>query len=220
MRFFFPSLCLLIFASLSPAISQSLSVGIKAGARLGDEFNGSVDTIHDESKRYAVGPMLDLRLPLRLGIELDALYQPLGYTVHTFDFDFFHSLTIRERSSSWYFPIIAKYRLPGAARVAPYVGVGYAPRIVHGSQSVNRITYDVLTGNIRAMSSSKRDTNYDTTHGLVIEGGLHLPVSRLFISPELRYTRWKRPFLNAPDLPGIYSSQQDQVEILFGLTWH
>ncbi len=138
-RFSFSGASLLVLASLSPAIAQSLSVGIKAGARLSDEFNGSFGTISDESKRYTVGPMVDVRLPLRLGIEFDALYQPVGYTVQNFDFDFFSS---RERSNSWEFPIIAKYRLPGFARVGPHVGVGYAPRIVQGSRVDGQIQYD------------------------------------------------------------------------------
>ncbi len=71
------------------------------------------------------------------------------------------------------------------------------------------------------MSSTKLNTNYDATHGLVIEGGLNLPVSRCHIAPEIRYTRWNKQFLNVGGLHGFgYFSQQDQVEILFGLTWH
>jgi hypothetical protein len=206
-----------VLASLSPILAQSLSVGIKAGVRLGDEFSGSFGAISDESKRYTVGPMLDLRLPLRLGIEFDVLYQPVGYTAQNFDFDFF---TSRERSNSWEFPVIAKYRLPGFARAAPYVGIGYAPRVVYGSRVDGVIEYD-QRGNIIAVSSTKLDTNFDTTHGLVIEGGFKLPVSRFHIAPEIRYTRWNKSFLNLGGLHGFgYSSQQDQVEVLFGLTWH
>ena len=217
MQFCFARIAFLLVASLSLAFSQSLSVGLKVGARLGDEFASTPEALHDESKRYTVGPMVDVRLPFRLGIEFDALYQPVGYTVQNFDFDFF---TSRERSNSWEFPIIAKYRLPGAVRAAPYVGVGYAPRVVYGSRVDGVIEYD-LQGRIIAVSSTKLDTNYDTTHGLVIEGGFKIPVSHFHISPEIRYTRWNKPFLNVGGLHGFgYSSQQDQVEVLFGLTWH
>ena len=206
---------LLLLASLSPGIAQSVSVGLKAGARLSDAFGGSSGAVSDESKRYTVGPMVDVRLPFRLGIEFDALYQPVGYTVQNFDFNFF---TRRERSNSWEFPIIAKYRLPG--RVGPYVGVGYAPRVVSGSRVDGQIDYD-LQGHIVAVSSTKLDTNYDTTHGLVIGGGFKIPVSHFHVSPEIRYTRWNKPFLNVGGSHGFgYSSQQNQVELLFGLTWH
>ena len=206
-----------LLAAVTPAISQSLSVGIKAGLRLSEEFTGSLGAISDESKRYTVGPMVDLRLPLRLGIEFDALYQPEGYTVQNFDFNFF---TSRERTNSWEFPIIAKYRLLSAAGVSPYVGVGYATRIVHGSRVDGQINYD-LKGNIISVSSTKLGTNYDTTHGLVIEGGFKLPVRLVRISPEIRYTHWNKPFLDFGGAHGFgYSSQQDEVEILVGLTWH
>ena len=209
--------CFLVLTSLSPAFAQSLSVGVKAGLRLSEEFDGSGGGIHDESKRYTLGPMVDVRLPLRFGVEFDALYSPIGYSVQNFDFNFFHR---RERSTSWVFPIIAKYRLPGAAGVAPYVGVGYAPRVVPGSGVDGFINYD-LAGHITSVSSTKFDTNYDTTHGLVIEGGLGIPVSRFRIAPEIRYTRWNKPFLDAAGSHGFfYMSQQNQVEMLFGFTWH
>jgi len=217
MRLFFSGISFLVLASLSPAIAQSVSVGIKAGARLGDEFSDTSVTLHDESKRYTFGPMVDLKLPLRLSLELDALYQPVGYNVHNFDFTF---VTSRERSNSWQFPIVAKYRLPGVLRIAPYVGVGYAPRLVYGSRVDGQINYD-LQGHITAVSSTKLDTTYDTTHGLVIEGGVTIPVSHFHISPEIRYTRWNSPFLDHQGSHGFgYFSQQDQVELLFGLTWH
>jgi hypothetical protein len=194
-----------------------MSVGLKAGLRLSEEFNGSVGAIHDESKRYTVGPTVDLRLPLRLGLEIDALYSPVGYTVQNFDFNFFLR---RERSDSWEFPIVAKYRLPGAVGVGPYVGVGYAPRVVHGSRVDGLIDYD-SAGHIISVSSTKLDANYDTTHGLVIEGGFNLPVSRFHIAPELRYTYWNKPLLDIGGSHGFfYSSQQDQVEMLFSFTWH
>ena len=213
MRLSFPGISLLVLASLSPAIAQSVSVGLKAGARLGDEFSDTNGTLHDESKRYTFGPMVDLKLPLRFSLEFDALYQPVGYTVQNFDFDF---VTSRERSSSWEFPIVAKYRLPGALRIAPYVGAGYAPRVVHGSRVDGQIDYD-LQDHIIAVSSTKLDTTYDTTHGLVIEGGLRIPVAHFHISPEIRYTRWNKLFLDHEGSHGFgYFSQQDQVDVLFG----
>lgn len=217
MQPFFSRICILLLASLSPAIAQSVSMGLKAGARLGDEFSDTNGTLHDESKRYTLGPMVELKLPVRFSLEVDALYQPVGYNVHNFDFNF---STSRERSSSWQFPIVAKYRLPGVLRIAPYVGVGYAPRVVYGSRVDGQINYD-LQGHITAVSSTKLDTTYDTTHGLVIAGGATVPVSRFHISPEIRYTRWNRPFLDHEGSHGFgYFSQQHQVELLFGLTWH
>jgi hypothetical protein len=217
MRLSFHVISLLVLASLSPAIAQSLSVGIKAGLRLNDAFSGSSGAINNESKRYTVGPMLDLQFPLGFGLEFDALYRREGYTVQNFDFNLF---TSRERSNSWEFPIIAKYRLPGIARVAPYAGLGYAPQIVHGSRVNGAINYGLM-GNIISVSSVKLDTDYDVTHGVVVEGGFNLPTPHVHIAPEIRYTRWNKPFLNVGGLHGFfYSSLRDQIEILVGVTWH
>ncbi len=208
------AVCLLVLVSLSPAIAQSLSVGIKAGARLNRPFDGY---IHDESKRYTLGPMLDWKLPKGFGLEFDALYRPEGYTAQNFDFNF--SIT-RERSNSWEFPIIAKYRFPGFGNATPYVGLGYAPRVVKGSKVYGVIAYD-LSGRIISVSSTRFDTDYDTTHGFVMEGGLSIPMSPFRISPEIRYTRWNQPFLRYAASHGyFYGSQQDQIELLFGFTWH
>lgn len=220
MRLSFSRIFLLLIASLSPVIAQSLSVGLKAGVSLREEFSGSLGVIHDESKRYTLGPMVDLRLPLHFALEFDALYRREGYTLQNFDSNFFHSYGGRERSNSWKFPIVAKYRLPGAARVEPYIGIGYAPRIVYGSQ-VDTYVQNDLSGNVISVSSATRDSNYDATHGLVIEGGFNLPVPHFHVSPEIRYTRWHTPFLYVVGSYGdLYFSRRNQVEVLFGLTWH
>jgi hypothetical protein len=208
----------LVLASLSPAIAQFLSVGVKAGVRIRDEFSSEQNDLNDESKRYTVGPMVDLRLPLRLGIELDALYSPLGYTAQNLG-NFFHRNSSRERSNSWEFPIVAKHRLPGAARGAPYVGIGYAPRIVYGTR-VDTFVLNDLSGMPMSATSTTRDTDYVTTHGLLIEGGLSLPALHFHVSPEIRYTRWNTRFLTAFGAHAGYFSRQNQVEVLFGLTWH
>jgi hypothetical protein len=61
MRLFFSGISLLVLASLSPAIAQSVSVGLKAGARLGDEFNDTNGTLF-RSSDSRVEAVLDIRL--------------------------------------------------------------------------------------------------------------------------------------------------------------
>ena len=119
------------FLGACPSLpAQWFAVGIKGGLRATDDLTIIRQPGSDESPRYTFGPMLDMRLPLRLGVEFDALYSRFGYTL-----DYQHLLTvdtIRARANSWEFPIIFKYRPPFAS-VHPYVGIGYAPRVVHGS---------------------------------------------------------------------------------------
>src|ERR1700687_3368158 len=86
---------------------QSFSVGVKGGIRATDDLSGDATS---ESKRYVVGPAVEIALPLNLGIEFDALYRRGGYR-SSFG-NFAGSFTDRERANSWEFPILLKYRVP------------------------------------------------------------------------------------------------------------
>jgi hypothetical protein len=197
--------------------AQWFAVGIKGGLRATDDLTIALEPGSDESKRYIAGPMLDVRLPLRLGVEFDALYSRFGYTL---DYSYLLTVeTIRARANSWEFPIIVKYRPPFAG-VHPYVGIGYAPRVVHGSEIDSGYYYSPNMQSITPFRSSYPDS-YPTTHGLVVSGGIDVDVKRLRIAPELRYVHWVEPFLSQyPD--GIYrlQSAQNEVFILVGLAWH
>jgi len=67
----------LVFLSGHLAIAQQFALGVKAGVQTTDDLTGSLAS---ESKRYIAGPMLELRPPLRLSFEFDALYRRLGFT--------------------------------------------------------------------------------------------------------------------------------------------
>jgi len=55
----------------------------------------------------------------------------------------------------------------------------------------------------------------------VAVAGFDVKLSRARISPEVRYTHWNKPSLTQGGSYGaFYSSQQNQVKMLFGLTWH
>ena len=65
-----------------------------------------------------VGASGELRLPFRLGIELDILRRPVGY-------EFGALTTSRVEGSFWEFPLLVKYRVrPGL--VTPFVAGGVA----------------------------------------------------------------------------------------------
>jgi hypothetical protein len=74
---------------------------------------------------------------------------------------------------------------------------------------------------VLAVTLLSSSPHYDTTHGLVAVAGFDVKLSRARISPEVRYTHWNKPSLTQGGSYGaFYSSQQNQVEMLFGLTWH
>ncbi|HLH44432.1 MAG TPA: hypothetical protein VKV74_15685 [Bryobacteraceae bacterium] len=90
-----------------------------------------------------MGPAIEARLPLGLAVEFDALYRPFGYDLRYQTCC--SSGTITERTSSWEFPIIAKYRLP-EGRLHPFAGVGYDPRTIQGIDAASGSYYPLRHG--------------------------------------------------------------------------
>jgi len=202
---------MLVFLGGHPAVAQQIAVGVKGGVRTTDDISGERSALYgakSESKRYSVGPMLEVGLPLRLSFEFDALYRRFGFK-SLFSGQLAYSTT-RERANSWEFPMILKYRL-AAVPGHPFVGVGYAPRTVHGT--------DVSSGSYLSGPSSytyyvnqQSQTSYSVTHGAVISGGVDLGAGHVRVSPELRYVHWSAPF--------FFNSKQDELFVLLGVSWH
>ena len=161
LRRFLPLLAL----SSSLCSGQSLSIGVKGGVRANDDITGDATS---ESKRYTVGPMVELGLPLRLSIEVDALYRREGY--RTSFGNFAGGFDDRERSNSWEFPMVLKYRLAFPV-VSPYVEAGYAPRVISGSVDSNAFSINLGTGE-RTFSRLHLPTHRDTSHSVVIGTGI------------------------------------------------
>jgi hypothetical protein len=111
----YPHLLILIAAlSTSCTWAQNLSFGIKTGARL----NGAQDPDaqnRDESRFYTVGPMMELRLPRQMGVEIDALYRRMGTSGGECSTVFLICGFSRSRANAWGFPIIVKRRFAIAA---------------------------------------------------------------------------------------------------------
>jgi hypothetical protein len=198
-----------LFLSTCLSFSQSFSIGVKAGVRGTDDISGDATT---ESKRYIVGPMVELGLPLGLGVEFDALYRREGY--RTSFSNFAGSFSDRERANSWEFPILLKYKLPFPI-VKPYIAGGYAARVINGSIDSNGYTIDLSNDQITLVHSHSA-TNWKTSRGIVVGGGVRFTIGALQVSPEVRYTYWN----NAPiSFNDRFQSTQNQVDVLLGLGW-
>src|ERR1035437_6018056 len=107
---------------------QSLSVGAIGGVRGTDDLTGAGAT--SVSKRYVVGPALEIGLPLGFGVEVDALYRREGY--QTGWGNFAYSVVSGERANSWEFPMLLKYHLP-FPKIKPFLEAGIAPRTIRGT---------------------------------------------------------------------------------------
>jgi len=96
--------------------AQPIGGGIKLGVPFTDAFESiSTQSFQASPQRFVVGPYVEVRLPDKLSIEVDALHQNL---------DFFSS-GVSLNSGQWEFPIVVKHRfLPGP--IKPYFEGGIA----------------------------------------------------------------------------------------------
>ncbi len=206
---------------------QPFSAGIKAGIPLSDFLNATeAGTFNytSSTQRYIVGGMAEVRLPLGLGVEFDALYRKLNYTgAGTLGTDVF--TTSRTSASDWEFPLVLKYRFHFPV-VRPYVEAGVAWDTLAGiKQTVSEL------GN--STTTAPTELRENTTIGFVLGGGIDIHAIVLHISPEIRYTRWNSAQINTteasigsgagtPILGGVVGplrSNLNQAEFLVGITF-
>jgi opacity protein-like surface antigen len=206
MRYLCPLLIVGLFTA--PVFSQRFSIGVKAGARLTDDLQTSGQRV-SESKRYTVGPAVQLKLLTRLSLEFSALYKRVGTSSYYAMFG--EQYRSRDRSNSWEFPILARYNLLRRFPT-PYVSGGYAFRTISGSG-----TYETIGAFHPTPSVSNYSTHYRNSSGLVVGGGVEFNAWFLKISPEFRYTRWFNRAFSTSGSHGTYSeSAQNQMEALVG----
>jgi hypothetical protein len=187
---------LLLICCAALAFSQPFSAGIKGGLPLTDFLNTVNGVTSTTTNRYVVGPMVELRLPLGLGVEFDALYRHFDYT------DIFesgvHALTGIGHSGDWEFPLVAKYKFPSRI-VRPYVEAGVA--------------WDALSG---VTGTAGITAQHNTVMGAVVGTGIDIHALVLHIAPEIRYTRWTSQHFN---ISNVLASNQNQAEVLVGITF-
>ncbi len=169
-----------------------------------------------ESKRYVVGPMIDISLPLGFGFEADALYRRTGFRTATGSFA--GSYISGYRANTWEFPLLLKYRLP-LPWIKPYVEVGYAPRRISGSYESIGYNVDLLTGKT-TYNTGRADWKPDVGHGVVAGAGVEFGGRHLRIAPEFRYTNWSDDPINLYGSQGyLVNAAANQIDVLVGITW-
>lgn len=224
--------CLLLVVSSAGAHAQSFTFGFKVGAPLTDFINtqpapsflpfsfGTVPSSY--TNRYLVGPTVELDLPFRLGVEVDALYRHYrfdsfqGTSLSSSNPLFIAAISDYESTGAWEFPLLAKYRLP-VPLVHPFVDAGIAWDTLQGfHQSVTFTVTGSPPGPVRAPPPFGQPA-HSTIAGFVVGGGVDVHALFIHITPELRYTRWdKRHFIGTDD--GFWSNQ-NQVEVMVGITF-
>ena len=74
-------------------------------------------------------------------------------------------------------------------RIVPvtHAGVGYASRVISGLSHFDEVSILSLNPPLATYNEGFVPGAWDTTHGVVVEGGIQKRTGRLRIAPELRY---------------------------------
>jgi len=179
---------LLLMAGL---LEAQLHVGVKGGVPLADVTQTiTAPNFRNLPPRWTLGLMVDVELPLRLGIEVDALYRRAGYEYPARVPLGTPPATAQVKEGFWDFPVIAKYRF-GEGAVRPYLGAGWS--------------YRKLNDLLRPASGS---------NGFTLAAGFTVRALAVRLSPELRYSRWGGSANQA-----AFRAARNQVELLVGFSF-
>ena len=147
----------------------------------------------ESTHRYIIGPFVEVWLPARFSVEVDALYRSYDYR-QVGNSRLGTAQTVSP--GAWEFPVLARKALLGGP-IQPYIEGGVA--LSHLSVS------DVVELN--------RRNNY----GIVLGAGVSLHLGLFRIAPELRYNVWA--FKNFDSPLGSLQSNRNQVVFLVGISF-
>lgn len=211
MRITIPSI---LFCLVTAALSQPVSVGVKGGVPITDAFatfRGNESYYATNTKRYLVGPAVQINLPARFAVEADALYKRLGYQYNAFAPQTVTATTV---ANSWEFPFLVKYSLlPGPVR--PFVGAGGSVRHISGIEQV-RTTVLAAGSLLNTTVNPAAEFNRTTDAGFVFGGGVEFKFGRVRIAPEFRYTRWGSENFRDP-VRSLLRTNRNQGDFLLGI---
>ena len=204
---------LFLLGSLS-ASAQLISAGVKGGVPLTDFFetvSNPTASFSSPTKRYIVGPSIEVNLPAGLGIEFDALYRRMNFSSTQNLVDSIRAATTT--ANAWEFPLLLKYKA-GHGPARPFVDGGLSFNHISGvTQTVENI---IFPGRRTTTSSSGApELKNNLSPGFVLGAGIDVHALFLHLTPEIRYTRWGRENFNG--LNGLLRSNQNQAEFLLGV---
>jgi opacity protein-like surface antigen len=195
-------LCMIALGAAA-ATAQPVSFGAKVGVPLTDFFSTIQSKnfgFNSNTKDYIAGADLEIRLPLGLGIEFDALYHPLSYSGAS------NGSSESVTAHSFEFPLLAKYKFPGKI-ARPFVDAGVAFSTLSDLKTAVTTTTGISSGSGATKSPV----------GFVMGGGLDIHLLILHIDPEVRYTHWGSAAFVDP--LSLVQGSQNQAEVLLGVVF-
>lgn len=207
-------LTLLVCAIMASAIAQPVSVGMKVGVPVTDAletFQGNQAAYVTNTHRYLFGPTVQLNLPFRFSIEVDALYKRLGYEYNQFGGPG-SPTTTRTTANSWEFPVLGKWAVfPGPVR--PFIDFGANFRHISGVDQI-RDTASAVNVIVNPVPEFHKDFDIGATFG----AGVEFKAGWLRLTPEFRYTRWGSENFRDP-VASLLRTNKNQGDFLIGLTF-
>ncbi len=117
---------LFLFPTLAAA--QPFGVGLKLGSTLNNAITAASTLSVPDDHHFVVGPYVEVRLPLHLAVEFDALHESSLYS------------SVLNGGSTWQFPLLAKYKLLSGP-VKPYVEGGIAFSHITDLQNIPELNH-------------------------------------------------------------------------------
>jgi hypothetical protein len=226
---FFWGSCVLL-AAASSAFAQHISVGIKAGVPLTGLLRTNSSDVRSygefptQTKRYTIGPVVDIGLLLGFGVEFGAMYkrfdqQSLAVTTIGFTTDDETSYPIQQTAGisavghSWEFPVAVQYHFFKSA-IRPYVEGGVSLNRLSNVYSFKNAPIDFRQLPFTFVPLRDSFTRVGPLFGMGVDVKLH----RIHVTPGLRYTHYNRLSL-LPNCTGPGCGGSRVVDFLVGFTF-
>jgi len=193
------------------AAAQPVSWGFRAGVPLTEAFSAASGlrvSYLAASQRWVAGPTLELNLPFRTSISIDALYRRVRYDSTA------PGEAATTSANRWEFPMLVKHRVSGGV-ARPYLAAG---AMIHRLSNVKQVVTCIpLVTGCGGIGGNPFDLTRRTAAGVVVAGGIELRLPFLRLSPEIRYTRLGAESVRDPT--GLLRTIRNQAEFIVGVTF-
>ena len=218
------ALACLVLTAASSAVAQHISVGIKAGVPLTGLLRTERQEVPTQTRRYTIGPVVDIGLLLGFGVEVGALYkrfdqQSIAVTTTGFTSDDEDGYPIQQTAGisavghSWEFPVAVQYHFFKSA-IRPYVEGGVSLNRLSNVYSLQNVSINFRQLPFTFAPRRGSFTRVGPLFGMGVDVKLH----RIHVTPGLRYTHYNKlsALLYCDSGPGCGGKA---VDFLLGFTF-
>jgi opacity protein-like surface antigen len=192
----------LSFLLAMPSFAASPVIfGARGGASINNNSVFGALPVDVPTRQYAIGPTIGVRLPLGFSVEGDALYN--RQSLNLGGVSNLLNGVVNTHSDSWEFPVMLKFAA-GRHAIAPVVGAGVSVRHINNFGSVPSYLFSTSTSNNNV--------------GFVAAAGVRCALGPVYVTPEVRFTRWNGSSFTQSLVDTVLGSQ-NQAQVLVGFTF-